>query len=109
MPLPHDNFPLPGPNVNLLSSRPSHNTAELLQGVTATVPVPSIAGARSRPTGLVAIPSSTAREYSVIEMRAANPSESSRVPVQRITDGWKEDAKSVLIFVSPVQLIFLSY
>lgn len=109
MPPPHDNFPLLGPNVNVLSSRPNHNTAELLQGVTATKPVPSIAGARPRPTGLVAIHSSTSREDSVNEMRAANPSESSRVPAQRITDGWKEDAKSVLIFVSPVQVIFLSY
>jgi hypothetical protein len=63
----------------------------------------AIAGARPRRTGFVAILSSTARADSVDEVRDANASER-KVYVQRMTDGWKEDAKGVLIFVSPIQL-----
>ena len=61
----------------------------------------TIADAQPRPISLVAIPSSTAREDSVDDILAANASESS-VHVQQMTDGWKEDAKGVLIFVSSV-------
>ena len=68
----------------------------------------TIADSQPRPIGLVAIPSSTAREDSVNDILAANVSES-RVHVQQMTDGWKEDAKGVLIFVSFVQLILAFY
>ena len=57
-----------------------------------------------RHTGLVAIPSTISREEFVNDMLAANASQS-RVHVQQMTNGWKEDAKGVLIFVSSVQLI----
>jgi hypothetical protein len=52
------------------------------------------------PTGFVAIPSTTAREDSVYEMASADNTSEPREHVQRMTDGWKEDAKGVLIFVS---------
>ena len=72
----------------------------------------TIADARPGPIGFVAIPSATAREDSVNEMWATDESESrAHGQAQLMTDSWKEDAKGVLIFVSPVQLIvaFLSY
>jgi hypothetical protein len=56
--------------------------------------------ARPRPTGFVAIPSTTAREDSVYEMMLTENTSEPREYVQRMTDGWKEDAKGVLIFVS---------
>jgi hypothetical protein len=63
----------------------------------------TIADGMPRPTGLVAIPSTTAREdHFVNDMLAANASES-RVHAQRMTNGWKEGAKGVIIFVSSVQ------
>ena len=62
----------------------------------------TIADSLPRPAVLVAIPSTTAREDSVNDVLAEN---ASRVHVQQMTDGWKEDAKGVLIFVSSVQLI----
>jgi hypothetical protein len=68
----------------------------------------TIADARPGPTDFVAIPSSTAREDSFNEMWTTDASEY-RAHVQRITDGWKEDAKGILIFVSPVQLIIAFY
>ena len=70
----------------------------------------TIAGARPGPIGFVAIPSATAREDSINEMWAADASESgAHGQVQRMTDSWKEDAKGVLIFVSPVQPIVVFY
>jgi hypothetical protein len=61
----------------------------------------TITDAWSGHTGLVAVPSAIAREDSVNEMLAANSSES-RDHVERMANGWKEDAKGALIFVSPV-------
>lgn len=66
----------------------------------------TIMDARPRLTGFVAIPSTTAREDSVYEMMLAQNTSESRKHVQRMTDGWKEDAKGVLMFVSFIQLIF---
>jgi hypothetical protein len=65
---------------------------------------------RPRPTGFVAIPS-TVQEDSVYEMISAENASEPREHLQRMTDGWKEDAKGDLIFVSFVQLILclLSY
>lgn len=67
--------------------------------------------ARPRPTGFFAIPFTTAWEDSVDEMMPAESTSEPREHVQRMTDGWKEDAKGVLIFVSFVQFILyvLSY
>ena len=67
--------------------------------------------ARPRSTGFVAVPFTTAREDSVYEMMLAENTSEPREHVQRMTDGWKEDAKGVLIFVGFVQLILccLSY
>ena len=62
----------------------------------------AIAGAKPRRTGFVAILSSAARADSVHEVRGENASER-KAHVQQMTDGWKEDAKGVLIFVSPTQ------
>ena len=66
----------------------------------------TIADARSGHTGFIAVPSAIAREDSVNERLAANLSES-RDHVERMANGWKEDAKGVLIFVSPVKLILI--
>ena len=59
----------------------------------------------SRPTGSVASPSTTAREDSVYEIMSAENTSEPGEHVQRMTEGWKEDAKGVLIFVSFAQLI----
>jgi hypothetical protein len=59
--------------------------------------------ARPRLTGFVAVPSATAQEDSVSEMMSTENTSEPREHVQRMTDGWKEDAKGVLIFVSFVQ------
>ena len=59
----------------------------------------TIADAHPKPTSLIAIPSTTAWEDSVNDVLGAAASES-RVHVQQMTDGWKEDAKGVLIFAS---------
>jgi hypothetical protein len=67
----------------------------------------TITDAPPRPTGFVAIPSATTRGDSANEILTANASES-RERVQQMSHGWKEDAKSVLIFVSPVQRLLSS-
>ena len=66
---------------------------------------------RSRLTGFIAIPSTTAREDSVYEMMSAENTSGPGDHVQRMSDNWKEDANGVLIFVSFDQLILclLSY
>ena len=61
----------------------------------------NITDAWSGHTGLVAVPSAIAPEDSVNEMLDADSSES-RDLVDRMANGWKEDAKGALIFVSPV-------
>ena len=52
------------------------------------------------PTRFVAVPSTTAREHPVYETMLAESTSEPREYVQRMTDGWKEDAKGVLIFVN---------
>ena len=54
-----------------------------------------------RPNGFVAIPSTTVQEDSSSAENMSEP----REHVRRMAEGWKEDAKGVLIFVSFVQLI----
>jgi hypothetical protein len=65
----------------------------------------TVLDARPRPIGFVAVPSTTAREDSVYEMILAENTSEPREYVQHMIDGWKEDAKGVLIFVNFVQLI----
>jgi hypothetical protein len=78
------------------------------------MPSDLVGNPRPMPAGFVAVPATArAREDSVNDMSAENASEAreAREPVQRLIDSWVGDAKTVLKFVSPIQLILclLSY
>jgi hypothetical protein len=78
------------------------------------MPSDPVSNPRPRPAGLVAIHATArARGDSVNDLLAENVSgaREGREHVQRLIDSWIEDAKTVLKFVSPVQMILrlLSY
>jgi len=69
----------------------------------------TVLDARPRPIGFVAVPSTTAREDSVYEMILAENTSEPREYVQHMIDGWKEDAKGVLIFTGIFSAIVASF